>query len=270
MLPPDISRITEKQEIERFLIEADLTQIMNNFLHNERVVRVTASGIKELFIPSGEHLEIKQIPYFITEYCDGGNLEQIAAAEFPLQSKIKIFAQIADAISFMHTNYHMIHRDLKPDNILLTKDKNPILIDFGSFEIIGRTGRTFELGTIPYFSPTQAESMLTIGHHNKNQGTLKLSPHTYRTDMYTFTLVIADMIYLDRTDNPVQKIQDLYDYSPDELAYYKYIASDPELVFPETGNTALDKTLAKGISNKPKERFSSMQEMADSLFDLLK
>lgn len=66
------------------------------------------------------------------EYVDGGNLDAYIAQQKGLTEaeSIKYAKQIGDALSYMHA-HKMLHLDLKPGNIMLRKNKEAVLIDFG-------------------------------------------------------------------------------------------------------------------------------------------
>ena len=69
--------------------------------------------------------------YYVMEYFPGGSLDQrIDNKGLPFYEVIKYTRQIGGAIQFMHQN-KMLHLDLKPGNVVLDKDNNAILIDFG-------------------------------------------------------------------------------------------------------------------------------------------
>jgi len=76
-------------------------------------------------------LEAKK-PYLVTEYCEGGSLSE--AEPIWLKSPViafKIFQQICEGVAHAHTN-HIIHRDLRPDNIFLCTREGPAVVgDFG-------------------------------------------------------------------------------------------------------------------------------------------
>ena len=69
--------------------------------------------------------------YYVMEYFPGGSLDQrIDNKGLPFYEVIKYTRQIGGAIQFMNQN-KMLHLDLKPGNVVLDKDNNAILIDFG-------------------------------------------------------------------------------------------------------------------------------------------
>jgi serine/threonine protein kinase len=67
-------------------------------------------------------------PYFITEQYSGPILTALAPLQ-PLQA-LEIFAKICDAVAYAHSK-GVVHRDLKPDNIILNAEGSPVILDFG-------------------------------------------------------------------------------------------------------------------------------------------
>jgi serine/threonine protein kinase len=111
-------------------------------------------------------LEHKNIPKFygliiedsiaiVMQYIKGGTMAQIELSELRTKFKLVILKQLAEVLEYMHSNGY-VHRDLKPDNILLTEKAELYLIDFGiSKEIceeeIGKVTRA--KGTLLYLAP---------------------------------------------------------------------------------------------------------------------
>lgn len=74
--------------------------------------------------------DIEGIPYFVMEFCDGGNLERRIQKGMGSQEVIQTAEKILIGLSDLHKN-GKIHRDLKPENILFDRNGNPKLTDFG-------------------------------------------------------------------------------------------------------------------------------------------
>lgn len=133
--------------------------------------------------------------YLVMEYLDGESLaSRIAKGPIPIEEALRYAIQIADALDQAH-RHGVVHRDLKPGNIMLAKS-GAKLLDFGlakTFEQSGSasntvseaptattplTGMGFIAGTLQYMAPEQLEGA-------------DASP---RTDLYAFGLVLYEMI----------------------------------------------------------------------------
>ncbi|MEM4263905.1 MAG: protein kinase [Candidatus Woesearchaeota archaeon] len=256
------------QDIEikkkRFRAEADITYGLGSMLHGQGVVKVTDTGTKyPTRYPAFQRAVRKgrfpvAIPYFVTEYVGGGDLEKLTITNVSLKERITVARKIAEPLAFIHENYNLVHRDIKPSNVVLTKNNEPKIIDFGTYEVIGKREMKTEAGTIPYFSPTQAAGAIAAREGKT------MPEHTPRTDIYTLALVLGDIQFWDHPKNPVQQIECKY---KTEIAYCEYIASDPAIEFPSSGNAEFDDILHRAVSNKS-DRFKSMKEFAKALLAL--
>jgi len=100
------------------------------------------------------------IHYIVMEYIDGVTLKEYISREGPLKWKeaVNIAIQICSAIEQAHRN-HIVHRDIKPHNILLTKNGIAKVTDFGIARAVSSTTITMvgsTIGSVHYFSPEQA------------------------------------------------------------------------------------------------------------------
>lgn len=105
----------------------------------------------------GEH---DGIPYCVLEYVEGGSLAQkLAGRPLPAEEAASLAETLASAVHYAHQR-HVIHRDLKPTNILLAADGQPKIADFGLAkkldETNAQTGSGAVLGTPSYMAPEQA------------------------------------------------------------------------------------------------------------------
>lgn len=96
-------------------------------------------------------------PYLVMEYVRGvGVLDYCAAHALGLRGRMRLFARIVQAVEFAHRSL-VVHRDLKPGNILITDDGVPRLLDFGIASLVGgEAGRDAVVAMTPeYASPEQ-------------------------------------------------------------------------------------------------------------------
>jgi predicted Ser/Thr protein kinase len=105
-------------------------------------------------------------PFYAMEFVDGLKLGDWAAERRPTEvQKLELLAELCDAVHYTHAQ-GVIHRDLKPGNILVTPEGRPKLIDFGiaarehthTAATTFATGTQVMLGTVPYMSPEQAQN----------------------------------------------------------------------------------------------------------------
>jgi predicted Ser/Thr protein kinase len=98
--------------------------------------------------------------YLVMEYIDGVTLSQVLAARSPLtiEESLDVAIQIADALEAAHT-MDIVHRDIKPDNIMITKNGDIKVTDFGIAKLSTSTMTADGdiMGTLAYMSPEQAK-----------------------------------------------------------------------------------------------------------------
>jgi serine/threonine protein kinase len=102
---------------ERFLQEAKQLARFNHY----NIVRVI------------DYFEANNTAYVVMEYIKGKTLKELVASKGPIsfQESNNIIAQLLTAVEIVH-NAGMLHRDIKPDNLIITEDGRVVLIDFGS------------------------------------------------------------------------------------------------------------------------------------------
>jgi serine/threonine protein kinase len=110
----------------------------------------------------GEH---EGMHYIAMEYLEGGSLrDRIAQGAIPLDQVERILAQVASALDYAHAR-NLIHRDIKPGNILFTADGRPKVADFGIARPTEETRLTqtgLMMGTPDYMAPREVNPALPV------------------------------------------------------------------------------------------------------------
>lgn len=97
------------------------------------------------------------LPYLLLDFVDGEDLSQFEGVAFDFERATQLVIKIADALSHIHS-FGILHRDLKPGNILIDPDGEPILTDFGTARLLDSVTLTQSqelLGTPYYMAPEQ-------------------------------------------------------------------------------------------------------------------
>lgn len=132
-------------------------------LESEVQGRLLHPGIAQVFEAGVAHSGRSRRPFFAMELVNGRPLNTFAEdASLSRRDRLELIARVADAIGYAHAR-GVIHRDLKPDNVLVTPDGQPKVLDFGIARLTGdatlaATAMTREgqiLGTLAYMAPEQ-------------------------------------------------------------------------------------------------------------------
>ena len=183
--------------------------------------------------------------YIVMEYVEGTSLKTLIAykAPLPLDRTIGIMRQLGTALDFAHAR-GVIHRDVKPENILLTYSDIVKVSDFGIARAMtspGQTSTGMVLGSVSYFSPEQAQG----------------EPATAESDNYSSGIVLYEMLtgrlpFV--ADNPLATAMQHITQQP----------AAPRSIVPSLP-VGVDGVVLKAISKTPRARFGSGADLADAL-----
>jgi serine/threonine protein kinase len=188
-------------------------------------------------------------PHFVMEHIEGASLTE-AARRLALNQKIDLMLKVVLTVDFLHRR-RMIHRDLKPGNILVGPDLEPKVLDFGlaaQFDDVGeRLTQAGEImGTPDYFSPEQAQAA---------------APLDARSDIFSLGAILYELI----TGAPPFRGESARD------RIRSICENDPEP--PRRINPAIPGELQniclKALEKDPGHRYQSAREMADDLARML-
>ncbi len=177
-------------------------------------------------------------------YISGGSLkDRIEKGALPLGEAESILRQLASALDYAHRR-GVIHRDVKPDNVLLDSEGNALLADFGIVKILegestsNLTATGGVLGTPTYMAPEQSQG-------------LGVSP---QTDIYALGVIVYEMLTGRQpyeADTPMQVM-------------LKHITDPVPSLLEVSGSLppALEPVMTRVLAKNPEERYSSANEFA--------
>ena len=123
-------------------------------------------------------------PFLVMEYIEGEPLLDYAAThELSVEDRLKLFLKICSAVSYAHRNL-VVHRDIKPGNVIVTREGEPKLLDFGLAKILNENFAADKTETALYaFTPSYASPEQI---HGKNITTV--------SDVYSLGVVLYELL----------------------------------------------------------------------------
>ena len=194
-------------------------------------------------IDYGKH---KGMPYLVMEYLPGGTLKHRLGKPIPYQKAAKMLVPVARALAYAHEQ-KIIHRDVKPSNILITQSGEPMLSDFGIAKIletedtVDLTGTGIGVGTPEYMPPEQAQGKLVDA----------------RSDIYSLGVVFYEMLTGRRPYEADTPLAVLVKQASEPLP-------PPRQFVPDLPGR-VEQVLLKAMAKQPEDRYQSMGEFAAAL-----
>jgi len=186
-------------------------------------------------------------PYIVMEYIRGKSLRDYIQehnnrkSRIPLSSTLRIIYSIGLALAFAH-KHHMVHRDVKPGNVILEESGRIVLTDFGLAQL-GQDNRPVDEieGTPAYLSPEQALGRKT----------------TPQSDQYSLGVIFFEMLTGRKpfdSDDPVSMA----------VSHATYLVPSPKVYVPEIPDEIAE-IVTKSTRKNSSERFSDMNEFLEVL-----
>tara|TARA_B100002019_G_scaffold65529_1_gene56247 strand:+ start:2278 stop:4047 length:1770 start_codon:yes stop_codon:yes gene_type:complete len=217
--------VNQKKFVERFRREAQTAANLNH----PNIVQIFDWGIEEE-------------PYFVMEYIEGNTLTSVISGNktIGLSDILYIGSQVANGLTEAHKR-GLVHRDIKPGNIMITPDGKVKVTDFGIVSLqneesdITKTGAV--LGTASYISPEQAQG----------------KPVSFESDLYSLGTVLYELISGQPPfsgDSPIATATKHLTDKPEKLSTYR--TDLPK---------ALENAVLKLLEKKPSDRFKSAEDL---------
>jgi serine/threonine protein kinase/tetratricopeptide (TPR) repeat protein len=234
VLPP--KKLTQKA-VDRFLREAKTAARLDS----PYIVKIHDIG------------EVDEIHFIVMEFVEGQTLGEIlsddeAPGSQALEERLRIFWQVLQAVRYAHDN-GVIHRDLKPDNIMVTSAGQVKVMDFGLAFFEGSHSLTEVgqvMGTAAYVSPEQALGRLT-------------DP---RTDIYSLGVILFEMVtgrWPFSASNPLEMFRKVAEAPPPSPRDFN--SSVP---------LSLEMIILRSLRKDPEDRYQNLTEFIADFEHFLK
>lgn len=198
------------------------------------------------------------LPYFVMEYVDGKPITDFCRAQnLPVRARVELFLKVCDAVHFAHRNL-VVHRDLKPGNILVTPDGDPKLLDFGIAKLLSIDGNAPDM-------TLQERQRFTPAYASPEQ--VRGEPVTTASDVYSLGALLYDLLagrppHAFSTEHP----------SPTELFHVIAEEQPPRAstVAVDAGARRelrgdIDNILETALRKEPDRRYSGVTALSDDL-----
>jgi serine/threonine protein kinase/Tol biopolymer transport system component len=192
------------------------------------------------------------VPYLVSELLEGQNLRQrLTEGSLPARKAVEFGVQIAKGLAAAHQK-RIVHRDMKPENLFVTKEGRLKILDFGLAKltqasepgtptVTNRTEPGMVMGTMGYMSPEQVRGGST----------------DQRTDIFAFGAVLYEMLSGKRAFRKPTSAETMT----------AILNEDPQAISEISPNTppALQRVLHRCLEKNPEQRFQSASDLAFAL-----
>src|SRR3990172_7465736 len=237
--------VLERDAALKFLDLAFLEdpEFVKRFRHEARVI----AGLDHPnIVPVFDFSEHQGLPYLVMKFVEGETLKaRLGRGRLTVTESAVMIHSIGGGLSYAHAQ-GVLHRDVKPSNVLLGRDGSIYLADFGLARIAASAqstlSREFMIGTPQYISPEQARSEPNLDA---------------RTDIYSLGILIYELLVGQvpfDADTPISIIHDhLQTPPPRPSAKAPGISED------------LDRAILRALAKDKKDRFASVDEMVNAV-----
>lgn len=213
-------------------------------LNHENIVQVYDTGEQVVTAPDGTEVHV---PYIVMELVEGHTVHQLLTdgQPVPINEAVEIMSGVLNALEYSHKR-GLVHRDIKPGNVMLTNSGKIKVMDFGIARALEDSGQTMTstdavVGTAQYLSPEQARSETV----------------DTRSDLYSCGCMLFELLTGRAPFKGDSAVSVAYQHVAEMPPLPSAIAAD---ISPE-----LDRMVMKSLAKRPEERYQDAASMRSDM-----
>lgn len=213
-------------------------------LNHENIVQVYDTGEQVVTAPDGTEVHV---PYIVMELVEGHTVHQLLTdgQPVPIKEAVEIMSGVLNALEYSHKR-GLVHRDIKPGNVMLTNSGKIKVMDFGIARALEDSGQTMTstdavVGTAQYLSPEQARGETV----------------DTRSDLYSCGCMLFELLTGRAPFKGDSAVSVAYQHVAEMPPLPSAIAAD---ISPE-----LDRMVMKSLAKRPEERYQDAASMRSDM-----
>ena len=213
-------------------------------LNHENIVQVYDTGEQVVTAPDGTEVHV---PYIVMELVEGHTVHQLLTdgQPVPINEAVEIMSGVLNALEYSHKR-GLVHRDIKPGNVMLTNSGKIKVMDFGIARALEDSGQTMTstdavVGTAQYLSPEQARGETV----------------DTRSDLYSCGCMLFELLTGRAPFKGDSSVSVAYQHVAEMPPLPSSIAAD---ISPE-----LDRMVMKSLAKRPEERYQDAAAMRSDM-----
>jgi tetratricopeptide (TPR) repeat protein len=192
-------------------------------------------------------------PYLVMEYVDGVPIHRYCENHgLPAAERIALFLRVCEAVQFAHQNF-VVHRDLKPDNILVAEDGTPRLLDFGTAKLLSpavdNPGGNLTLEGYQSYTPQYASPEQVLGNP------ITTASDTYSLGVLLYLLLTGSLPYELKELTTAEMLRVICEQAPRRPSAANGQRLDPDL----------EAILLKTLRKEPHQRYLTAEQLSSDL-----
>jgi hypothetical protein len=194
-------------------------------------------------------------PYLVMEYVDGVPIHRFSEERrLSTPARLGLFLRVCEAVQFAHQNF-VVHRDLKPDNILVAEDGTPRLLDFGTAKLLSpslaRPGKDLTRDGYQSFTPQYASPEQVLGNP------ITTASDTYSLGVLLYLLLTGTQPYELKEMTTAEMLRVICEEAPRRPS--QAASSNKRL------DADLEAILLKALRKEPQKRYLTAEQLASDI-----